>query len=312
MKNLLLFTVLLFSFHGRTQTWIDTGAVWHYDIHVVPFMGILKYEYIDDEMVGGQMCQHITAEQTLWTTDQNGNPQIYPWGGGYSDQYTYSNGDTVFWWVDDSFHILYDFGADIGDQWMLADHDPYSFDPMCGDTSYAKVVDKGTTVLNSQTYRWIELDTVPGSPLGLSGVYVERFGYTNGGSYGHGGLFPHIRACDPMIIPETPGLWLRCFEDESFTLVNYTNGSSCEFVLNTMELSSEKFEVYPNPSKGELQLSGAGIKEVLILDASGRMMGEYILSQNEAIDISTLSNGLYLVQVTFESGEIAQKKIIKE
>jgi hypothetical protein len=62
MKNLLFILFLtLFSFNAIGQVWIDSGAVWHYDVGLGYAFGFDKHEYSQDTIIESKNCQKITG-----------------------------------------------------------------------------------------------------------------------------------------------------------------------------------------------------------------------------------------------------------
>jgi hypothetical protein len=82
-------------------------------------------------------------------------------------------------------------------------------------------------------------------------------------------------------------------------------------VLNTVNNSEIDFEMYPNPSNGELNLSSNSIFDVTIYSINGE-----VVYSNSGVN-STLklnldvSNGIYFVKVTQDNSTFTQKLIIK-
>jgi hypothetical protein len=69
------------------------------------------------------------------------------------------------------------------------------------------------------------------------------------------------------------------------------------------------FSVYPNPSNGIINIeSDEDIDEVVIHSLQGRVI---LKSKVSKIDISDLSNGIYLMQIKTIDGKLGTKKIIK-
>jgi hypothetical protein len=65
--------------------------------------------------------------------------------------------------------------------------------------------------------------------------------------------------------------------------------------------------VFPNPTKGIIQLSGDVVRKVQITSIDGKLMGSY--NQNQ-FDISSFPNGLYLVTISGNDGFVQRQKII--
>lgn len=72
------------------------------------------------------------------------------------------------------------------------------------------------------------------------------------------------------------------------------------------------FSAYPNPAHDKLQLSGAiGEGRATIMDAAGRMVLQQAVTNETLIDVSKLGHGLYVLQVSNESGVSSQRVVIE-
>ncbi|MES2778906.1 MAG: T9SS type A sorting domain-containing protein [Bacteroidota bacterium] len=90
-----------------------------------------------------------------------------------------------------------------------------------------------------------------------------------------------------------------------FSLVTYTPVGLKEEVTLTRQLT-----VYPNPAKTELNISlPVAISTVSIVDMTGR---EVLKSTSAKLDVSTLKQGLYFVNVKAVDGRTAVKRIVIE
>ncbi|TDX84894.1 T9SS type A sorting domain-containing protein [Epilithonimonas xixisoli] len=89
--------------------------------------------------------------------------------------------------------------------------------------------------------------------------------------------------------------------------VSYTiNGPA----LGTKEFSSKSFTTFPNPVKDILNFSEE-ITDFKITDSSGKII-EQMSSSGKSINVSKLTKGTYIFSATTKSGEIINKKFIKE
>jgi hypothetical protein len=86
---------------------------------------------------------------------------------------------------------------------------------------------------------------------------------------------------------------------------------------------SSKLLIYPNPTKGELQIAnyktalGANqleINNVEILDIFGRKLMEHKAKdgKQEELNIFGFENGIYFIRVHLNNGEIVVKKVVKQ
>ena len=89
------------------------------------------------------------------------------------------------------------------------------------------------------------------------------------------------------------------------------------FDINVVEKSTsfssddndELFSMYPNPSKGMINISNRKSAEVFVYDIFGKLHKQHlVISDEEPIDISSLAQGTYIVKILFES-EITSHRI---
>jgi uncharacterized protein YjdB len=96
---------------------------------------------------------------------------------------------------------------------------------------------------------------------------------------------------------------------------NYT--ASCIVTVNSTGIinvpSAETLKIYPNPVQNTLYIqSSSTIEQVSIYDISGRMLQTFdVFKTSEVLDISHLSNGIYLLKIKTEDGEVV-RKIVKQ
>ena len=118
MRNLIIILILSFSFSIKSQVWINKDAIWHYEWSGIKGGGFVKIEYEKDTLINGKLCNKLVSIEYDFITNQKN--EIIP-SGKYplKNQYTYVNGDTVFYLVNDNFFVLYNFGAKPGDTWNI-------------------------------------------------------------------------------------------------------------------------------------------------------------------------------------------------
>lgn len=96
------------------------------------------------------------------------------------------------------------------------------------------------------------------------------------------------------------------------------NWLTCE-LLDVYNLSNENFErnqlkVYPNPVSNQLYVESqvSAIEHLQIFDVSGKNVMEVIYQENQLIDVSTLTKGLYFVKIETVDGSSFTKKLVKD
>ena len=97
---------------------------------------------------------------------------------------------------------------------------------------------------------------------------------------------------------------------------NYYYGETEEYMLDIItgigELEENNMTISPNPSSQEISISVDGkiIDGVTIYSLSGQQVFE-IRPQDESIDISTLKQGMYIVEVTIEGRKVRRKLLVE-
>jgi len=99
------------------------------------------------------------------------------------------------------------------------------------------------------------------------------------------------------------------------TIIN-SLGNSATYsatILSSTEFSSFQFKIHPNPVNNNLiiQSENADIENIKIYNLSGKQVLQHKYNPNEAIDVSSLAKGLYVLKVQTEAGSIT-KKLVKK
>jgi len=106
----------------------------------------------------------------------------------------------------------------------------------------------------------------------------------------------------------------------SYTFNNVTANHTIEVYFSPItgisEARAEKIQIFPNPTNGQLRVSGYILdgKDIQIYDVVGQVVFSSHLSNlspETTIDISHLANGMYFVKLKTEKG-IVTKKFVKE
>lgn len=288
--------VLIFSFftlgftYSNAQVWGNQGAKWHYKTEGL-FPIIFTGTYESDTVLGGFQAQ------TLRMTQQ----PIYPGPGGTTPgpistyyNFTRISGDSVFHWVDSTYFLLYDFGADIGDTWVIGVSD--GSDPYCDSLSTVLVVDTGSMVINGLTLRTLDLSGSTGSSTALSGKVVERIGTIEEGFFSF--LFPSTQLCDPNIITEYYYMDFLCYEDDNFTTYKEISGD-CDYILYVgLSESHSQFGFSPNPVENNLNVNGIlGDESYVVFNSSGKVVREGSFLSGNQVDLHELESGHYFIRI---------------
>lgn len=79
--------------------------------------------------------------------------------------------------------------------------------------------------------------------------------------------------------------------------------------LKNNEFQTQKVLLYPNPTKGILNIENINLEKIIIYEVYGKELMEF--TPKSQIDLSSLSKGIYLIKLISES-KIVTKKVIIE
>lgn len=84
--------------------------------------------------------------------------------------------------------------------------------------------------------------------------------------------------------------------------------------IENFEEANNKYLIYPNPSKGTIELIGdeSLIKHIKIYDNLGRLIKQLKERITKNIDLYELNDGIYIINIETESGNLNQRFIIKK
>lgn len=308
MKQILLFFMLSYVTiaHLNGQSWVSNNSLWHYNFYGAGD-GFYKIEMGTDSLIQNKNCQQFLIKKYIFWRQPN-NTYTLATILDEPSQYTYTSGDTVFYLNEDKFYMLFNFNANIGDEWVLSNK-PINF-PGFDSTSKVKVTNKSIITINGKSQRAIFLQTIDRSQVGIDGWVVEKIGPINT-QY----LFPSGKNSDSTVICYELG-YFKCFNDSLFGLYN-PNGIDCEYLLNHVGINENKeqvFDVFPNPSSEKITLNFSidGEYQATIYDLSNKVvLSKNFKSTTCEIDLTGLSKGVYTLKIKNKDSDFTSRKIIK-
>ncbi len=106
--------------------------------------------------------------------------------------------------------------------------------------------------------------------------------------------------------PELPGTTtVDVFAEDLATHQQYTvNFTVIQGVENPL---AAKVKLYPNPTKGILNISGFEKANVAVYSISGKLVAEYVDFSGNTIDISNLTNGIYFINIQTDENVVTKK-----
>ena len=76
-------------------------------------------------------------------------------------------------------------------------------------------------------------------------------------------------------------------------------------------MTKAEVKIYPNPAQGIIYFDGANVQHVKIYTLSGQLMKSYDVNNNQ-VDVSQFSNGIYLIQMVDVDGQFYHEKVVIE
>ena len=311
MKSKLILSFLFISCLLNAQVWVKPNATWHYDFYTLGYGGFMKIQHIADTVIESKNAMVFETTVTAFTTNMNYDIIFY-----FSDtlqrNYTYVNGDTVFYWRNNKFEVLYNFSEVSGGGWMLGTESAEN--NMCDDTSTVDVLSAEMVNILGTNYKSLSLQSTNSSPYRLEGKFNERFGaYAGNSPWSY--LFPNFAFCDPGIAVEYYTFWFKCFQDDE--LFYNPSGEDCEYYLTYLSLSDSErkpLSIFPNPTKDILNIQSNLNGQIQVLDITGKVVIKSMKKTDKdfSFDVSTLNAGHYVVKLITESGQSIINQLIKK
>ncbi|NUY81642.1 T9SS type A sorting domain-containing protein [Flavobacterium sp. MAH-1] len=248
-----------------------------------------EYGYVHNyDVVGNTFWFGTNLGRIFRSTDMGLTWQVFQspvsdFGGtGESGQYTFSDQNKGL--LNSSFGLL----------WSTTD----------GGATWTPVVPTGTFGNNSLEY-------VPGTTNVIS----------TGGATGYGSYYSLDDGLTWQVAEATTQFTVLAFRDNTTGFAggfntNATTGGVFKYTgtqLRTIDLTREQVSVYPNPTNGIVNITGADVKQVTVFDISGKKVYQNEFMPGDAnVDLSVLEIGTYLLQATDDNGSVKTIKVIKQ
>jgi hypothetical protein len=198
---------------------------------------------------------------------------------------------------------IYNFKAKPGESWRIRqeympDDLLETFDYVCDSFLKVIVIDTGHVNFQGVSLYFLHvefeaLDQYSSDTIkyNLSDTIFERFG--SKGDFNFMNIHNYCSSGHPLVCGSRRNS-LRCYSDKDISFGN--NCHKLSYVSDENEIyKTNNFKIFPNPSANFINIE-SDYKELTITDLSGRICLEISLNQSkEIIDISSLSNGIYLI-----------------
>jgi hypothetical protein len=310
MKQLIFFLFFFNSFLHHSQIWVKPNATWHYDFSTISSGGFMKIQHIADTIIESKNAMVLETTMNEFIAGQNGI--IY---FNFSDtlqrNYTYVNGDTIFYWRNNKFEVLYNFSEVVGGGWMLGTETQEMY--MCNDTSTVDVINEEIVNISGINYKSLTLQSNNSSPYRFEGKFNERFGpYER--DYVHSPwrfLFPNFASCNPGIAVEYYSFSFKCFQDDE--LFYNPSGEDCEYLLNHAGLTGIKnntLSIAPNPVPSNENVTINAQGNYTIIDIQGKAIQNGTI-ENNSVQLINVENGIYFFILENENAVYKTKFVVR-
>lgn len=268
------------------------GSEWYYEIENED--GSITYQYLEyatDTTINDDPVKIIVKINTLYDKSR--------YSEEISHEYIYEDGNQVYWWNKTlgEFTLLYDFGAEPGDSWVIN----------VGTNSLLMHVDQVEQHLyDGVSYRVLHVSDADGL---FTGSIVSSIGHMT--SFFPERLMQHDKDY------RVDGI--RCYWRQGNLVFKYGE-RDCDEVYEQLHtsveesLANENFKIYPNPANSHLFVIPNNVIMNHVLPNTPflitNLLGQTLLSgtlSNKTINVSSLPNGLYFLTI----GNKTQKIIIQ-
>jgi hypothetical protein len=292
MKKIIFIIVLALPLGVFAQEFAPIGAIWHnsQSSWIIPDLITYKtIESLSDTMINGKECKKLIEVERLYSDTVN-----------TFIHYMFSENDSVFFFKDNSFHLLYDFGAEAGDTIVL---DYYLTSE---GTPLLMIIDStGTIDINGEQRKIQYVRCGDGIFIEFGGPMIEGIGSTYF-------LFPTYDG--------TVNGPLRCYQDDVIGLyINYFysnfgwNYEDFNQIITDIDESgySNAIIIYPNPSLNRIYIKNPNLSSIYrINDIHGILIDQGQLDLSGEINIQGLTKGTYILQLITDN-QVIVRKIIK-
>ena len=256
------------------------GDEWYYEI--TNENGSITYQYLEcaaDTTIGTSRPKVIVKSNTLYDKGLNVVK---------THEYVYSDNGIVYWWdkLTGNYTTLYNFNANVGDEWTIS----------VGNQCITIHVDAvNYNEYNNTAYRIL---TVSDAQDIFGGQIICGIGHTKS-------FFPEkLLSKDRSYRVDG----MRCYWVDGEPIIQFGD-VDCDEIYEehhqTTPTSDSEITVYPNPAYDFITVNVRSATHYTISDIFGKtILTGIISSDNQQIDISELSCGLYFIKIANDSIKI--------
>ena len=320
MRTRLLFLVFAVFSAGtlRAQTeFAPIGATWYYGNMEAMWgdTGFTKTTVTDSAVIDGKKVKVLVSEY------HQSDGGVFP----RDTIYAYQTGDSVLFYRDGAFYLVYNFGLNVGDTMEIYNPD----NKYCGDDwLYGNVVVESIKTLDINGTQLKEFNFTSADPDPYYSRFSDRYHYIE-----KIGTTTNLFGEDCIADNFGAGIFgsLRCYEDEEIGHYQYSRAASDSIFKFDMEAyyEWEKQErekligiddvcaesgfsvIYSSVNRTIIIClqDNCTLSHIIIVDSDGHILYDDICQSEANINIPLQKTGLYIIQVKNDNGTYYEKII---
>ena len=311
MKNrlLLLFSVFLATGAVKAQTeFAPLGATWYYGNMESMFgdIGFTKTTVTDSAVIDGKKVKVLVSEY------HQSNGGVFP----RDTVYAYQTGDSVFFYLDGAFHLVYNFSLNVGDTMELYNPD----NKYCGDDRlYGHVVVESIKTLNINGNQLKQFSFTLADSYSNYYHYIEKIGTTS-----------QLFGADCIADNFGAGIFgeLRCYEDEEIGHYQFSK-SACDSIFvfdweayrrwedsmrrdDVIDRENLDLRVFYSQSDKSIVIDSHGSCDqsvINVFDVNGIMVYSDVCEPGTQTRVALKTKGIYIVLISNSVGTYYEKII---
>ncbi len=291
MKRILFILLFCLSFSAFSQMWFYPSSEWYYSRSWPGANGYLKINYTGTVSINNYTLQQLQCYNRVYYGLFNSI------GTSTTTYYTYESDSVVYLYhsMNNNFDTLYNYKAKIGDSWLI----PRNTGSCPRYTVH--VTDTGHHLIQGQNLKWLKIDNFDTLYERIGMMYIfamDDYNECNNIDYVIGGP-------------------LRCYSDHQIS--NYKKYSnSCDYInapigTGLIELQDpNNIKIYPNPVFETLfiETENNELDELQIANMKGQVLMKHFMSDKNSINVSSLANGIYLINLFSKRKLVSTRKIV--
>ncbi len=297
MRVAVIFFWVLLSGTCLAQDFAPVGAKWVYTKEYCfsdPYCGYYSITSVRDTII---QTKTVSVLEKEYFGNEVGYDTVF---------YVYGENKQVFIYdvLSDTFHIFYDFNLAVDDTLVIQDTSLFSTSYYIDQSSHVnffEVVVDSLDVVQVDGENLVVQYTSPTmhSEAQYLGRNVEKVG----------NLSHFLGYSSTIVIAGYLGA-LICYTDNTMYYNPY--GANCSVGL--AEIRGTPQMLFPNPCKNEIFVSQESeqTRNLVLMDYTGKLVKSFTCFQKvERLDMSTLSQGIYFIEISSHNQTTTIQKIIK-